>query len=164
MRYTIIILAILILFSCAKEKEPIPELIKYDSEIFSGNDSLIYGNWTYLFTRSLWLHDQWDTVTGIDVPDLVIQAIGNYTLYLNNQITESGKIDTLYFSNKIDSINYINRLSIRFCKNGIKTLPEDPPSFKFFEFLGPDTLYMYLVGIKEIQQNYYIRRIKIKLF
>jgi hypothetical protein len=157
MRYTIIILAIIVSFSCTKKKEPIPELIKYDSEIFSGNDSLIYGNWTYLFTRSLWFHDEWDTVTGIDVPDLVIQPIGNYTLSLKNQITESGKIDTLYFSKKIDSINYINRLAIRFCKNGIKIPTWDPPPFRFFEFLGSDTLYMYLVGIKEIKQNYYLR-------
>ncbi len=54
MRNIISLILLVILFSCNKEKDEIPELINYGSEIFTGSDTLIYGSWAFLKSFEGW--------------------------------------------------------------------------------------------------------------
>lgn len=143
MRNIIILLAILISFSCAKEKETVPEYINYDSEIFTGNDTLIYGHWTFLNSYSAWNGQiSWDG------PDMIIRPIGIYE-YLTKDLTiiQRGKIDTIRTGYNV---------MINFCSNGYKPASNVQIFYLGFNFHGPDTLVIYLPG-GDTWSRYYLR-------
>ena len=89
----IIIIILISFFSCKKDKA---EYVNHESEILSGHDTLIYGNWEYLYT--------WGSSGGLykinnGIPSINIKPIDNYEIYRDGEILEKGKIDTLGHSN-----------------------------------------------------------------
>ncbi len=131
----------LISFSCAREKEIVPEYINYNSEIFYGNDTLIYGEWEYLHIYRSWAVNE----------KLNIFPIGNFKRYLDNELFATGKIDTIFRQNHV--------VKLAFCADGLKPAYQAILNYKNFRFQGPDTLIFYLKGCYDCSDAYY-KRIK----
>ena len=149
MRNIIILTILIIASSCAKEKELIQEYINYDSEIFSGRDTLLYGNWVHVPLNVIIAK-----LNESDIPyethlRLNITPIGNFERFYNDTLTSKGKLDTLHFDD--------HSKAIRFCKNGIKTQRYTAPGFYYFNFTGTDILSFYGVGVADGGEDYYIR-------
>lgn len=104
----LILSLVLISLSCEKESDII--LKYYDSEIFSGNDKQIYGNWKYLYTLSGGGFAGTYSKVDNHLPSLKIKAIGYYEKFREDTILTKGKIEILGQFN--------NHLLVRFCPNG----------------------------------------------
>lgn len=107
-KYLILIIILFAFCSCKKDKI---EYINYNSEILLGTDTLIYGNWDYLYTLTTGGWGSRDTKENHDLPSLQFTPIGNYKKIKDGQILEEGKIFIQYG---------INGLIMGFYENGIK--------------------------------------------
>jgi hypothetical protein len=114
MKNYVLILLLIISFSC-KKKDAI-ETINYDSEIFSGFDTLIYGKWDYLYTYS---GDYVLSKSDLNLPSLSFTHIANYEKLQEGNILENGKIIVLSNSSNITSSKGYLVVSLQFCPNGI---------------------------------------------
>jgi hypothetical protein len=114
-KYLILIIILFAFYSCKKDKT---EYINYNSEILRGPDTLIYGNWDYLYT---WTTGGWgssDTKENQDLPSILFTPIGNYKKIKDGQSVEEGKITIQYG---------INSLVMGFYENGINVPRPIPP-------------------------------------
>lgn len=111
MKSSIIYLLVFIsLFACKKENI---EYINHDSEIFTGDDSLIYGNWEYLYTIDYGGWRGGSMKTNQNRSPINIKPIDNYESLQGEHIISTGKIDTV-------GHDYNNNLKVIFYPNGIK--------------------------------------------
>jgi hypothetical protein len=144
MRNTLILFILLATLSCGKDKKEIIEIkmpIIYNSEIFNGNDSLIYGKWESLsFMNVSWPKH-----------DLIINPVGNYEKIFEILPVESGKFDTLKRSTY--------GIRIAFCQDGITSNIKNLLQYFNFRFQGSDTLILYRPHFNDAYEPYY-KRIK----
>lgn len=148
MRNIILFIVILISFSCTR-KENVTEYINYDSEIFSGVDTLIYGRWEYLYTWSGGGFTGVKTKSDKKLPVINIKPIGNYGLIREENILETGKIDTLG--------HIYQHFVVQFCQAGIKCQEPDP---HIIYTLRSDTLIIGLGKFSDMFDNDFYKRIK----
>jgi hypothetical protein len=127
--------------SCKKENI---EYINYNSEIFSGTDTLIYGEWKYLYSSGGFSGGQ---VIDIGVSLLSIKPIGDYASVSKDNKIFKGKI--------LISGQEYNHTQIQFCQDGIKT---NTAFLQTIYFNGPDTLILD-DGCCDLYSHYY-KRIK----
>jgi hypothetical protein len=115
----LVTILILVIFSAGCERYdfsyPVVEngeidYINYNSEIFSGNDTLIYGDWRYLFSIGGYYVPLQRIDKGYSI--LSIKPIGNYAKINKENNVDWGKI--LVLGQKY------NHLRIQFCRSGIK--------------------------------------------
>ena len=122
-----ILFILLVLISCYSCKKEDVEYINYDSEIFEGNDTLIYGEWKYLYSIGGIAVHKIDKGMSI----LSIKPIGNYAAISKENDIVQGKILVIG--------QEYNHTEIQFCKDGIK------PSLGLSQtlyFYGTDTLVL----------------------
>ncbi len=111
MKINLIFLLLFLVFgSCKKEKT---EYINHNSEIFFGADTLIYGNWQYLYTWERGGYAGISTKTNKNEPYLSITPFGNYDQRMLGEIIEKGTIDTVSHS--------LGYLFVNFYPDAIKT-------------------------------------------
>ncbi len=107
MRNLVILFILLIFTTCKKDNDIIYKY--YNSEIFSGNNSQIYGKWEYLYTVQ---HDSWagnDTKMYLDLSYLNIKPIGSFERLKTSAIRtwEKGEIEIIG--------TFHDHLLVRFC-------------------------------------------------
>lgn len=132
-KYLILIIILFAFCSCKKDKT---EYINYNSEILRGQDTLIYGNWNYLYT---WTTGGWgsrDAKENQDLPSLQFTPIGNYKKIKDGQILEEGKIFIQYGINSLVMGFYENGISVPI---PILTIP-DQGILPIVDRSRPDTL------------------------
>lgn len=71
----LLFLSLIVILSCKKEN-PIHVNKEYDTEIFSGRDTLIYGEWEYLYSNGGW----GGTRNNADISILSITHIGKFAI------------------------------------------------------------------------------------
>jgi hypothetical protein len=126
--------------SCEKEKV---EYLNYSSEIFSGQDTLIYGDWKYIYSGGgLDL-----SIIYLDNSILTIKPIGKYVSISKYNTVIEGKIQILG--------QEYNHTIVQFSPHGIKTF--DIGSNTLY-FVGTDTLL--LQGRCCDNLSHYYKRIK----
>jgi hypothetical protein len=140
-----ILLTTILFMSCSKE-DVRNDYITYDSEIFSGSDSLIYGQWKYLYSSGGIGGGPED----FNILLLSIMPIGNYAIISNDNVTTTGKI--------LIEDKQGDKTSIRFCKDGIKNNNQFVSLSQSIYFGGPDTLIL-VDPCCDLYSNYY-KRIK----
>lgn len=134
------LLTITLLISCEKKE---PDYISYDSEIFSGSDTMIYGEWKYLYsTGGLAVHS-----IDIGVSILSVVPIGDYAFISKNNSISKGKL--------LMNGELWNHTAIRFCNNGIN---DNAAIQQLIMFNGPDTLI--LMDPAYDAYSHYYKRIK----
>jgi hypothetical protein len=126
MRHFIISLMIFISLICCKKDIIVP--IEYDSEIFSGRDTLIYGEWKYIHSSGGFTgNSQIDK--GISL--LSIKPIGDFASISKDNNIIKGKI-------MIEGQMY-NRTQIQFLQDGIRSIGY----LQTIEFNGSDTMILH---------------------
>jgi hypothetical protein len=141
-----ILLTTVLFMSCSKE-DVRNDYITYDSEIFSGTDTLIYGQWKYLYSSGGFGGGTKEDFGGFL---LSIVPIGNYAMISKDNISTTGKI--LIEEKQGDNT------SIRFCKDGIKNNTQYISLSQTIYFGGPDTLIL-VDPCCDLYSHYY-KRIK----
>jgi hypothetical protein len=142
MRNITILLILLFPCSCAEEKQEFIEKevpVIYNSEIFYGNDALIYGKWhnpNWIFCKPEY-----------DVID--ISPIANYRKYYKGELIQTGKIDTLLRND--------HGMQIAFCPDGITSNLKNIYAYFNFRFQGLDTFFLYHPGCEDCVGPTYTR-------
>lgn len=131
-----------LLSGCRKDKGE-PEYITYDSEIFTGSDTLIYGEWKYLYSiGGIAVHK-----TDIGVSLLSVIPIGDYVFLFKDNTISKGKI--------LVTGEVWNLTAIQFCNNGLN---DRITAQQLISFRGSDTLVLEDSGY-DLYSHYY-KRIK----
>ncbi|MGE5499402.1 MAG: hypothetical protein ACM3Q2_15075 [Syntrophothermus sp.] len=86
-KFLLLLLSTTFIISCKKEN-PIPVNKEYETEIFSGQDTLIYGEWKYLYSYGGW----GGTRNNADISILSIRHIGKYAIIFNENDIAKGII------------------------------------------------------------------------
>jgi hypothetical protein len=92
-KYLLLIIILFAFCSCKKDKT---EYINYNSEILRGQDTLIYGNWDYMYTLTTGGWGSRDTKENQELPSILFTPIGNYKKIKDGQSIEEGKIIIRY--------------------------------------------------------------------
>jgi hypothetical protein len=138
-----LIISLLIVISLISCKKDTIDPIEYDSEIFFGKDTLIYGEWKYIHSSGGFTgNSQIDR--GISL--LSIKPIGDFASISKDNNIIKGKI-------MIEGQMY-NRTQIQFLRDGIRSFGV----YQTIEFNGSDTLIL----LDPCCDNYsdYYKRIK----
>jgi len=141
-----IFLVLISSFSCKKDKT---EYIVHDSEIFLNDDSLFMGKWEYLYTWSGGGFTGISKKTFENLPSIDIQQKGDYDIFQDGIVLQSGKIDTVGY--KYDN------LLIKFYPNGIKSQTIFPQTIST---LRKDTLILGLGVFSDMYRDDYYKRMK----
>jgi hypothetical protein len=140
----IISFLIIITFLCSCRKHNTgTDYITYDSEIFSGSDTLIYGEWKYLYSiGGIAVHR-----TDIGISLLSVVPVGDYAFVSKTNSVSKGKI--------LLSGKEWGATAIQFCDNGLNDLEAIR---QIINFNGPDTLVLADSGYD--MYSHYYKRIK----
>lgn len=133
MRKITILLILLFTCSCNEENNEFVEkevLFNYNSEIFYGNNALIYGKWK----NKYWFL----SIPEYDVID--INPIANYKKYFKEELIETGKIDTLLRNDY--------GMQIAFCPNGITSNIKNIYAYFNFRFQDLDTFFFTIPDVR----------------
>ena len=141
-----LVFIVLAFCSCQKDKT---EYINHDSEIFSDKDTLIIGNWEYLYTWSGGGYTGISKKTIENVPAVDIKQKGNYEKLHDGISIQTGKIDTLGY--------LYPKLLVVFYPNGIKSQTIMPQTLNT---LSNDTLVIGLGLHSDMYRDDYYKRIK----
>jgi hypothetical protein len=144
MKKIFLLLLILALLSSCKKENPIPESKEYESEIFSGQDTLIYGEWKYLYSYGGWAGSRIDK----DISILSIKPIGKFVLISKKNEVTKGIISILGEEHDRTKIVFLED-----SQNGIKKTRGFPESIYFSH---PDTLNL-VEPCCDMYSNYYAR-------
>lgn len=139
----VLLLSLALLPNCKKES-PIPENKEYESEIFSGQDTLIYGDWKYLYSYGGW----GGSLNYQDISILSIKPIGKFVLISKKNEVAKGIISIGGVINDRTQILFFED-----CQNGIRKSLGFPLSMYFSH---SDTLILE-EPCCDMNTNYYAR-------
>ena len=146
MKKVLFLLIIITLFSsCMKEKK---EYINHDSEIFTGNDTLLFGDWEYLFSWEGGGYTGATNKINDYLSELSITPIDNYAVIDNGVVIFTGKIDIAGYLD--------DQLQIIFYPYGIKSSEYYFP--RTFKFIADTLILDFGTHSDFYRDDYYLRK------
>lgn len=131
------------LTNCKKEN-PIPKSIEYESEIFFGNDTLIYGEWKYLYSYGGFAGGKAER----DFSILSIKPIGKFVM-----ISKKNEVVKGIISIRGEKYGHTQIEFLEDYQNGLQRVRGFPVSIIFNH---PDTL-VFQEPCCDMYSNYYTR-------